>query len=631
MKRVDQQPFLSRRAIGVILALVGLLALLAARRSSAPVGGESERGMSAPVSTRRSVTLPPQSPALPQVSAGSEARGLSGHVTSFAGERAGEPLSGASVCLVSSIAGEDAACVVTNPEGHFVLENALCGAGARLLASAPGHTSKTRVLERQSDCAAQEVILALERGGVAITGTVVDATGGFISGARVLAREPTSSDDSASIALTAEDGSFRLSVPKGAVELVASAKSYSRSTRNLMAPQRDVVLTLVPASTIVGEVVLESGESVSGAQVMANNKNGTRAATRSVETDSTGHFILGELAAGGYEVSATTERLRAPPEWMNVGIGERASIKLVATSASALHASVDVSGVACVAGNVTLDGPAPSAQHIDSTGSVRFEGLARGRYQVSVRCTQVAEPPSANRRKSLAELAEVAIVDRDVVTAQWSLTEPEHDDQDHEEDEASRADTPAQIGSISGQVLDEQGNPVPEAWVTASSAKANSGVPSLTDSAGAFALNGLAEGSYELSASSSLGEGRLAKVPLNSANVRLRVGVYGAIFGSVQATDGTPADVFTLIYRHKNQADIRSLNGSQGKWSLPWLPAGTYRLSATGASGCGWTDAVLSAGGNLHVSISLNQSGDLCSTLWRVDPAEVPATTDVVD
>jgi hypothetical protein len=629
MKRLEKQPFLSRRAIAPILVLVCLLAVLAVRRSSPPVGGASGRRTSAPVSTRPSVASMPQMAALPHVSPGSDARGLSGRVTSLAGQRAGEPVSGASVCLISSTPGEDATCVATNQVGRFVFESALCRAGARLVASAPGHSSKTRVLESQSDCRVQEVILALEGGGVDITGSVVDATGGFIAGALVIAREPTSSDDPASIALSADDGSFRLSVPKGVVELAASAKSYSRATRKVAAPRRDVVFVLAPASTIVGEVVLESGESVPGAHVTATNKNGTRAETRSVETDSAGHFIVGELPAGGYEVSATTERLRAPSEWMNVAIGERASIKLVAASASALHASVDVSGVPCFAGSVTLDGPAPSTQRIDPTGSVRFEGLARGRYQVSVRCTHIAEPPSGNRRARLAELAEVAIVDRDVVTEHWSLTEAEHDDEDDGEDDG--ADTPTQMGSISGQVVDEQGNPVPEAWVTASSPAANSRVPSLTDTSGAFILNGLAEGSYELSASSSLGEGRLGTVPLNSANVRIRVGVYGAIVGLVQANDGTPVDVFTLIYRRKDQADIRSLNGSQGKWSLPWLPAGTYRLSASGATGCGWTDAVLNAGGNLHVAISLNQSGDVCSTLWRVDPAEVAATADVAN
>jgi hypothetical protein len=158
-------------------------------------------------------------------------------------------------------------------------------------------------------------------------------------------------------------------------------------------------------------------------------------------------------------------------------------------------------------------------------------------------------------------------------------------------------------------------------------ANAKPGTPSLTDSSGAFVLTGLAEGRYELSASSSLGQATQRDVPTGATNVGLRMAVYGAISGSVRSPDGTPADTFQLVYRRTSDNDLRSMNGAQGEWSLPWLPPGHYRVSAIAASGCGWADAQLTAGGNVQVAISLDQTDEAaCGSIWRSDRTGVPTT-----
>lgn len=608
------------RVVGSVLAIVCALVLFWATRSKSRLA--SARISEAAEASRSAVLDSFSARAASDRQAAAEELGLSGVVLSSTGARKQEPLPGASVCVVSSDPESVGDCVTTNSEGRFTLGSEHCDARTRLVASAPGYASVTRVVATRSSCTGEHLVLALEPGGVEVAGRVVDATGGVVAGARVVAREASASESS-SIALSADDGSFRLSAPEGMVELVATAEAYSRASRTLIAPQQGVVLALAPASAIVGDVVLESGEAVAGAHVTATNRTGVGAPTRSVEADSAGHFVVGELVAGGYEVFATTDRLRTAAEWVTVAIAERASTQLVAISASSLRAEVLVDGSPCSSGRVTLRGPTGSERPIDPVGKIRFEGLSRGRYEASIRCTSIAKrhPNPGQRGQTIAELEEVVIVDQQAVTANWSLTEAEPSD----EPSPAEAAATTRTGSISGQVLDEDGNPVPEAWVTAAGPSGSSGNPSLTDVSGGFAVTGLAEGTYELSASSSLGEGRASRVALDASNVRIRVGLYGAIFGSVQATDGTPVDVFTLVYHRKDQADIRALNGAQGRWSLPWLPAGHYRLSAIASAGCGWADAQLNPGGTARVAISLDQSGEICSTIWQAGaPVDAP-------
>jgi hypothetical protein len=74
------------------------------------------------------------------------------------------------------------------------------------------------------------------------------------------------------------------------------------------------------------------------------------------------------------------------------------------------------------------------------------------------------------------------------------------------------------LRSISGNVVDERGVPVPDAWVRATSeddfthSREASAAPVLSDSGGAFSISGLFDGKYTLSVSSALGEATLPDV-----------------------------------------------------------------------------------------------------------------------
>jgi hypothetical protein len=518
------------------------------------------------------------------------------------------PLPGASVCLTFKGAEQRPACVLTDRRGNFLFSSGAHEPGARLVASAAGYRSTTTVLEVVAD---RRVRLVLEPGGVEISGTVVDASGGFVAGAQVAARQP-GSNEALALVLTGDAGAFRVSVPPGLVELVAVAEAYSRALRRLSGPRDGVVLTLVPASGIQGEVVLESGEPLSGARVLATNKNGVESAPVSVRADASGRFVFSELPAGGYELTATGERWRSRPEWVTVAIGQSASVKLVVGRAWTASVVLDVEGAPCASGEVLLDGPVTATAPVGPGGQIRFEGLARGRYRVSARCTGIEQRPGSTERRAVsASLEEVLLVDRDDTTEKWSLVA------DSPEATSRPDEGPEPVGSISGRVLDERGDPVPEAWITASGNLAPSSAPALSDETGSFVLTGLPSGRHELSATSSVGQGRRADVATQSTNVLIRLETYGAISGTVQSANGPRPDVFTLVYRNNDAQTIQSIAGSEGAWSLPWLPAGSYRLSAIGPGSCGWVDTRLRPGASERVTIRLDQTGDVCDTIWR--------------
>jgi hypothetical protein len=594
--------------VGVMAILAVLGVVLAGRWHAQRLPGSSS-GTEAPASTgpRRATISGRAAPSRHEPAADSEPRSWSGLVVAGGSGREEVPLPGASVCLIFKGAERRPGCVVTDRLGSFVFSSGADEPEARLVASAVGYRSVTTVLEAAAD---RRVRLVLEAGGVEISGTVVDATGGFVVGAQVAARQP-GSNEALAVVLTGEAGGFRLSVAPGLVELVAVAEAYSRALHRLSGPRDGVVLALVPASGIRGEVVLESGEPLSGARVLATNKNGVESAPVSVRADATGRFVFSELPAGGYELTATAERWRARPEWVTVAVAQTASVKLVVGRAWTASIVLDVDGVPCASGEVLLDGPVTATEPVGPNGQVRFEGLARGRYAVSARCTGTQQRQGMERRAVSATLEEVLIVDRDDTTEKWSLVA------DRLEETSRPDETPERGASISGRVLDESGDPVPEAWVTASGNLAPSSAPALSDDTGSFVLTGLPSGRHELSATSSVGQGRRANVMTQSTNVLIRLETYGAISGTVESANGARPDVFTLVYRNNDAQSIQSTIGSEGAWSLPWLPAGSYRLSAIGPGSCGWVDTRLGPGGSERVTIRLDQTGDVCHTIWR--------------
>jgi hypothetical protein len=93
--------------------------------------------------------------------------------------------------------------------------------------------------------------------------------------------------------------------------------------------------------------------------------------------------------------------------------------------------------------------------------------------------------------------------------------------------------TPPPGRTLSGRVVDERGNGVPDAWVRVSGTSPYGALfpasPVMSDAEGAFTIPGLLQGSYELSAASSRGEARLDDVANDGRRVLVPLRTDGSL------------------------------------------------------------------------------------------------------
>lgn len=143
-------------------------------------------------------------------------------------------------------------------------------------------------------------------GPIVITGLVrSSATGMPLANARVML--PNAGDTPPTIALTDQEGRFSLLVTTFPSPLSFSKPGYGDRQLSVGAPGRVADVLLEPAAVIVGRVVDEAGEPVLGARVSVEASGASAGGSSSMaETDDHGEYRIGGLAAGAYVVLVRT-------------------------------------------------------------------------------------------------------------------------------------------------------------------------------------------------------------------------------------------------------------------------------------------------------------------------------------
>ena len=250
--------------------------------------------------------------------------------------------------------------------------------------------------------------IVLDEGGANLSGQVLDATGGPISGATlVVVRQGTPRDTA--VATSRPDGRFALWIAAGPVTVLARAHGYSFARIAHIAPSAGLVVTLTPGSTIRGRVVAEgTGTPVPGVEVRAVVAGSLNTSLASAETsDANGTFEIQGLEPGSYTLSGEGEGWRGDM-LTPIQIGLASQIQGVTLTVSA---AARVTGKVlkrnkdepCSRGSVSL-GPEASAipapglvgaafprlrvmfASIESDGTVRFKAVPIGGYHVEVEC-----------------------------------------------------------------------------------------------------------------------------------------------------------------------------------------------------------------------------------------------------
>lgn len=299
--------------------------------------------------------------------------------------QSGGALSEARVCaLVASGVAVKPTCVGTDASGHFTL----AGTGSlpvEWLASAPGHESRRESIGGRPVDAAWT--LTLKPAPVeGVSGWVIDATGGPVIGAQVMAWDASANPALAATAATDGRGSFSLALPGGSWLLRAVSEGYSVGSRWVRAPARDTLFSIVPASVVAGHVIEQgTGRPVSAVTVHA--LGAWDATPESAVSDDTGAFRFDALGTGQYQFLVRDEHFRSETRDVVLAVGQSVdSLEIEVSLSAGLVGRVSTHRGACVSGRVELLGPTSSVSSIEAEGVARFNALAPGSYQVSVYC-----------------------------------------------------------------------------------------------------------------------------------------------------------------------------------------------------------------------------------------------------
>jgi protocatechuate 3,4-dioxygenase beta subunit len=366
----------------------------------------------------------------------------------------------------------------TDSEGRFVIEDVVPGRWV-ISADATGYLDAVRPpfeVPRGEDV--EDVRIVLERGAT-ITGVVTSPTGESLGDVRISVTYPTERDTestSGDSARTDAEGRYVLrGVSTGQASVVARHAEYPETTRDLTVESGDNTLdvTMDPGLTLRGRVVADDGAPIADARVFVTPAGGGwRGADARSEAD--GSFLVEGLAPGDYEATASAEGYApleeaaprvslardALPEPVEIVLGPTATI-----TGAVLGLSED--RLADVQVRARASGGGWAAGSVDYNGSFRIEDVGPGTWTIT----------GSTAEGSRQAQAEVTI-------------EPGR--------RSATVDLDFGAGSTLSGVVSIAGEPLAGAQVVARNETTMSFARAVTGSDGRYALEGLADGRYEL-------------------------------------------------------------------------------------------------------------------------------------
>lgn len=336
-----------------------------------------------------------------------------------------------------------------------------------------------------------------------------------------------------------------------------------------------------------GSVVDRAGRGVAGLAVLVQPLStgaatqSSRPAARQCVTDAAGEFACSGFVPGSYECQANVQGRRiSDARRVVLAPGEPAMVLLTASDTASIRATLPPGarrlGRRGVFARNEHDLPLQAVQQADE---FVFEHLELGAYRVYVGIG--VEEPAQVLRVELTQPGQVANV---------SLNVPE----------------PL---AISGRVVDAARQPVPDAWVHAIAAetvRADSWDDAvLTDGSGAFTIEDLSPGRYELRATQGGGEGTAQTVAAGARDVIVSMEKYGSLAGLVTAASGEPVSGFTLQFGQPAGGSNEIVVSTGTRWTVPWLAPGEYQLVASSKLGTARAQVTLRPGASLDVPLVL--------------------------
>ncbi|MCB9566519.1 MAG: carboxypeptidase regulatory-like domain-containing protein [Myxococcales bacterium] len=365
-----------------------------------------------------------------------------------------------------------------------------------------------------------------------------------------------------------------------------------------------------PGQAIRGQVVDGRGEPAAGVSVSARPKIDAAQARAqatsawSGETDEAGRFELAGLLPGDYElgVSAWRPPRATPKEPLPVTLRDGHDVDdltiTLPASGELRGRVIDSEGEGVGGATISLEqGPSWRRCTADDEGAFACPELLPGSYRAvpslgfldNMRAPGSGDDDLQGERVEIVE-GEVREVELVVETA---------------------------TGVIHGVVRDEEGGPVADAFIESTRESEQSGSssaqnvrmsrwgsfagghdPVLSDADGRFTLTRLAPGKHTILAHRKGGGEAILEHAALDEDVVLTIASTGRLAGSVSLAGGGAPEEFTVSIRdeatgfHRSDAFFRT----DGAFSLPEVPAGSYKVNVSAGAGTAEAEATLAAG-----------------------------------
>ena len=418
---------------------------------------------------------------------------ISGKVT----DEAGKPVARAHVCAVLSgrhlpdALSREPSCTTSAADGVYVLSK-LPPMRVSVAASAatyqPGHYDPPGKFDSIDLRAGKEVTgidIILLSGGVEIRGIVKDIAGGVVEDATVATRQGWGWGSAAGRSFTKTDaqGEFSAWVAPGEVSVSATAQGYAPGDKDGPAPGYRFEILLTPESVIAGRVVRASdGAPVADANVTVEESFfGGGGGGGGTYTDADGYFRLDRLEPGRYKPRAESPEFYGQlTESIRLGLGQTVDdVVITAHPMASLRGRIVVAGTdtPCERGSVEVTGRVSKHNgrgEVDGGGEVVVTALPPDTYSIDVNCSGYV---------AKAKYPEIVIAEAAIVDQVWEVD----------------------AGIVArGIVVDQDGKPIAKASVSARPVGAAArgqqtfGWGQKSDDKGAFEIDGLIAGTYEM-------------------------------------------------------------------------------------------------------------------------------------
>ncbi len=358
---------------------------------------------------------------------------------------------------------------------------------------------------------------------------------------------------------------------------------------------------------IAGKVVNAEGGPIEDARISARMKagkdpRGQKSNSWSEESGEDGTFEMAGLLPGSYDISVWHDDYPnndKPTEFELPETGAHAELVISLPMGGDVEGTVrDAKGDPVTSVNVRLKGPRwGGGVSTNDQGHFAIPGVAPGEYRITAQkgWSETIRAPGASDDDTAGERIDVRAKETTTVDL---VVESQH-------------------GTITGRVVGEGGEPIPDAFVDAKrnsdsvTAAKGSGrqrvrwgswnkQPVLTDEDGRFVLENLAEdGIYTVLANRKGGGEAIAEDVSAGSDVELSVTQTGVLAGVVKLTGGGSPERFKIsaVDRELGLSSNDSFLRTNGKWRLTNLPAGKFEVLVDSSAGNAKVEVELAEGG----------------------------------